>query len=327
MNMRLPSEAVVPGAAKSGQDLARDFYTACRPSLMADIPEIMARAAVGLAGEGSECFGCDDALSRDHDFGPGFCLWLPQAELAAALPKLEKALARLPQEFGGYASRLAPHARQGRVGPLALERFYAFFTGLEQPPTGNLQWLTIPEYQLAACTNGAVFEDQAGLFSFWRAALLAYYPEDVRLKKLTARCMVMAQAGQYNLPRCLRRGDGAAALLALARFAEAALSLVYLCNRRYMPFYKWAARLAAPLPVLGASAADLLRRVSATPLLGGPDPAAILNPVEDFCAQTASWLRGQGLSDAQGDWLWAHGPRILRHVADAKLRRMDLLQA
>ena len=219
MNMRLPSEAVVPGAAKSGQDLARDFYTACRPSLMADIPEIMARAAVGLAGEGSECFGCDDALSRDHDFGPGFCLWLPQAELAAALPKLEKALARLPQEFGGYASRLAPHARQGRVGPLALERFYAFFTGLEQPPTGNLQWLTIPEYQLAACTNGAVFEDQAGLFSFWRAALLAYYPEDVRLKKLTARCMVMAQAGQYNLPRCLRRGDGAAALLALALHA------------------------------------------------------------------------------------------------------------
>ena len=94
-----------------------------------------------------------------------------------------------------------------------------------------------------------------------------------------------------------------------------------------MPFYKWAARLAAPLPVLGASAADLLRRVSATPLLGGPDPAAILNPVEDFCAQTASWLRGQGLSDAQGDWLWAHGPRILRHVADAELRRMDLLQA
>ena len=97
MNMRLPSEAVVPGAAKSGQDLARDFYTACRPSLMADIPEIMARAAVGLAGEGSECFGCDDALSRDHDFGPGFCLWLPQAELAADLPKLEKALALLPQ--------------------------------------------------------------------------------------------------------------------------------------------------------------------------------------------------------------------------------------
>ena len=61
--------------------------------------------------------------------------------------------------------------------------------------------------------------------------------------------------------------------------------------------------------------------------VGGPDPAAILNPVEDFCAQTASWLRGQGLSDAQGDWLWAHGPRILRHVADAELRRMDLLQA
>ncbi|SDF26856.1 DUF4037 domain-containing protein [Desulfovibrio legallii] len=325
MSAPLPT-APPADAAESGLALARAFYDACRPSLLADIPDIMARAAVGLVGEGSECFGCDDALSRDHDFGPSFCLWLPQAELATALPRLETALARLPKHFGGYASRLVPQRRQGRVGPLALEPFYAFFTGLMEPPAENRQWLAIPECQLAACTNGEVFADPAGLFSRRRAALLAYYPEDVRLKKLTARCMIMAQAGQYNLPRCLRRGDGAAALLALARFVEAALSLVYLCNRRYMPFYKWAARLATPLPVLGAAVTGMLGRLRLLSL-DGSDPAAILDPVEAFCAQTAELLRREGLSDAQGDWLWAHGPRILRQVADADLRRMDLLQA
>ena len=32
------------------------------------------KIAVGFVGEGSERFGFDDVYSRDHDFGPGFCM-------------------------------------------------------------------------------------------------------------------------------------------------------------------------------------------------------------------------------------------------------------
>lgn len=309
----------------NGLELSRKFYEACLPMLREDIPGIMDKAAIGLVGEGSECFGCDDEHSRDHDYGPAFCLWLPREELRANLERVNAAFDRLPREFMGMESRLAPERRMGRVGPLPLEDFYAFFTGLAHAPETWREWLRIPEHQLAACTNGAVFADGAGAFSRWRDALLAFYPRDVFLKKLAARCMVMAQAGQYNLPRSLARGDGTAAMLAAARFAEAALSFVYLCNRRYMPFYKWAGRLARELPVLGPSVTTLLDLLAVTPLDAEHGKLAA-DGIETFCAAVASHLRAVGLSDVYGTWLWAHGPSIMTQVREPELRKLDLLQ-
>ena len=308
-----------------GLKLAREFYQVCQPILRAELAGIMDTAAVGLVGEGSECFGCDDAHSQDHDFGPAFCLWLPREVLLAEQPRIEAAFAKLPGEFMGFESRLAPQRRQGRVGPLSIEDFYAFFTGLDHAPATWQQWLAIPEYQLAACTNGEVFEDAGGAFTHWRTTLLAGYPHDVLLKKITARCMVMAQTGQYNLPRSLKRNDSVAVMLATARFAEAALSFVFLCNRRYMPFYKWAGKLAATLPVLGPQLARALSLVAQTPA-NQEHGAQIVAAVEEFCGMAAAHLRAVDLSRASGNWLWEHGPQILRHVEEPALLHMDMLQ-
>ena len=249
-----------------GLKLAREFYQVCQPILRAELADIMDTAAAGLVGEGSECFGCDDTHSQDHDFGPAFCLWLPRQVLQAHQQRIEAAFAMLPQTFQGFESRLAPQRRQGRVGPLPLEDFYAFFTALDHAPATWQEWLAIPEHQLAACTNGEVFEDPSGAFTRWRSALQRCYPRDVLLKKMAARCMVMAQTGQYNLPRSLQRDDPVAAMLAAARFAEAALSFVFLCNRRYMPFYKWAGKLAGDLAILGPQIAQTLRLLALAPM-------------------------------------------------------------
>ena len=308
-----------------GLKLAREYYQVCQPILRAELAGIMDTAAVGLVGEGSECFGCDDAQSQDHDFGPAFCLWLPREVLQGHLPHIEAAFAKLPREFQGFETRLVPQRRQGRVGPLAIEDFYAFFTGLDHAPATWQEWLAIPEYQLAACTNGEVFEDQGGVFTRWRTALLACYPRDVLLKKMAARCMVMAQTGQYNLPRSLQRNDPVATMLAAARFAEAVLSFVFLCNRRYMPFYKWAAKLAGDLPVLGPQAVQALHVLALAPMQGKHGSEAV-SAVEDFCTHAAEHLRTVGLSTAPGNWLWEHGPQIMRHVEEPALLRMDMLQ-
>ena len=124
-----------------GLKLAREFYQVCQPILRAELAGIIDTAAVGLVGEGSECFGCDDAHSQDHDFGPAFCLWLPREVLLAEQPRIEAAFAKLPHEFQGFASRLAPQSRQGRVGPLPIEDFYAFLRGSTMPrPPGRNGW-------------------------------------------------------------------------------------------------------------------------------------------------------------------------------------------
>ena len=66
-----------------GLELSRRYWREVgRPALERDCPQVLESAAAGLAGEGSECFGNDDVISRDHDWGPGFCLWLDRETMA-----------------------------------------------------------------------------------------------------------------------------------------------------------------------------------------------------------------------------------------------------
>lgn len=320
---------------EKGLALSRRFYQDCGLPLLTDrVPDLMERMAIGLAGEGSECFGFDDSVSRDHDWGPAFCLWLPEVELHRCAERLEDVLADLPETFAGYPGRMSPARRGDRVGPMSIEQFYARFTNLPRPPESWREWRLIPEHFLAVATNGEVFSDPPGKFTAFRQALLDFYPEDVRLKKIAARCALMAQSGQYNLPRMLRRGDRVAALLCMAEFSRQALSLTFLLNKKYVPFYKWAFRSVSSLPVLGQEIAHGLSRLTAQPWnMPDTSPAVrddrdvlqnVIDTTEEICGLFAACLRREGLSDGHSDWLLEHAPSIQNRIGIPELREMPL---
>lgn len=222
----------------NGIDLSKKyFYDIAYPIFKKNCPEILDISSIGLVGEGSECFGLDDDISKDHDFGPGFCIWLRDDDVKIYKNKIESLLEKMPKEFLGY-KRIDSKIVDKRVGLFSVEDFYEKYTSARKFPINDIDFLKIPESFLATVTNGEIFLDNCKLFSAYRKYLLDFYPEDVLRKKLAAYLFQMAQAGQYNLKRSLDRSDISAAFFAKAEFMEALFGVLFLFAKVYMPYYK-----------------------------------------------------------------------------------------
>lgn len=306
----------------NGMELARSYYNEYAPQIRRLFPQYAGRMAFGLVGEGSECYGYDDAISQDHDFGPGFCIWVSRETAQAIGSQLQAAYSALPRSFLGYTRQETPEGA-GRVGVIPIDRFYARYTNCTGVPASNLEWLRIPERFLSIATNGQVFDDPEGEFTRIRTALQGFYPADVLRKKIAARAAVISQSGQYNFPRCMNRGDAAAAYLAQAEFVKAAASMLYLLERRYMPFYKWAFRGMEDFRVCSQPAAQLKQLIQ---LGNDPQTAAQRQGlIESICTQTAAELQRQGFSGTADPFLQNHLPAIMSGIADPQIRQLHVM--
>ena len=291
-----------------------------------DFPELLPLLAVGLTGSGSECYGYDDDISRDHDYEPGFCIFLPD-ERAVDRPtafRLERAYAKLPKAMDGAVRSLSAPAGGPRKGVL---RTAEYFTDKAGTPDGTLtleQWLRLPDYALSEATNGEIFFDPYGEVTRIRARLTAQ-PEDIRLKKLAGHVLLMAQAGQYNYSRCLKHGETGAAQLAVGRFVESAMQTVFLLNRAYMPYYKWAFRAMRALPRLSLLA-ELLEYLLTTDN-DGQQAQDKQDVIEGIAADVIDELVDQKLTKASCGDLEKHAYSIQDGIRDASIRNMHILAA
>ena len=237
----------------NGLELSKAFFAEFgMPMLEREFPDQLPLMAAGLFGSGSECFGYDDSVSRDHDFEPGFCLFLPDESIVSRKTAflLERAYAKLPREYLGVRREILSPVGGPRRGVFRISEYFSDKVGSPDGVLSLEQWLTIPESALAEATNGLIFFDAYGLVTEIRKRL-SRFPEDVFLKRLAGNLLLMAQSGQYNYSRCLSHGEPAAAQLAIVEFVESAMSAVFLLNRKYQPFYKWRFRAFRELPLLG----------------------------------------------------------------------------
>lgn len=349
----------------SGLKLARAFWTQMgKPMIAAKYPQYAGRIAAGLVGHGSECYGFDDAYSQDHDFGPRFCLWLTDEDYAAIGEQLEADYEALPRKFSvdaqgrvtfeaharsdasgafpsaGAGSPVTPRAQGAnrRDGVFRIGDFFESITGYRTAPaqTAPHEWLMLQESTLAAATNGEVFADPTGLFSKTRQGF-KNMPDDVRLALISKRLGMIAQAGQYNLPRSLKRGDGAAAWLSIHEFVQATASLVFLVNVPmvvgYMPYYKWqfaalrklSGSMFALLPNVGEQL-ETVMRLSSTACYGGagfgeggkgaaPAIEKINDIVEQIAVDIVRELKREHLTTSGETFLEWQRPYVEDHIA------------
>lgn len=310
-----------------GLDISRAYFEQYgMPMLEEKFPDLIPQLAAGLIGEGSECSGYDDQVSRDHDFEPGFCLFLPGEDRVDRRTAflLERAYAALPREFMGLRRSLMQPVGGARRGVIRIPDFLMAKTGT---PDGRLtpeQWIALPEQSLLECVNGEVFFDNSGEITAARERL-SFYPEDVRRKKLAGALLIMAQAGQYNFSRCLDHGETAAAQTAVFEFVNAAMSAVFLLNKKYKPYYKWSFRALRALPELSFEA-ELFELLLTTDN-DGERREEKYGIIEGIAADLINALREKGLSEAVCGDLEKHAYSVNDGIEDPTLRNMHILAA
>lgn len=306
-----------------GMKISRAYFEQYGKGIIESFPQYKGYMAAGLVGEGSECFGYDDQLSTDHDFGPAFCIWVPNRIFNEAAPVIQKAYDQMPKEFMGM-KRIETAQGMGRVGVLSIENFYMKFTGLGDAPKDNLEWFRIPDNFLATASNGEVFVDNYGEFSRIRNIIKGFYPDDVLKKKLAARCVYMAQSGQYNYGRCMKRGHSQAAYLACGEFVRQAMAAIYLLNGKYTLYYKWMFKGAEDFTVL-KDAVEKLKRLIEIP--DTPENSRIKTDIiEEICVSIVGVLNIRGLTKSTEPFLQVQGEELMRSISDVRLANMHIMQ-
>lgn len=303
----------------NGLKLAEEYFiTHGLPLIRNKFPDYKDRIASGLVGLGSDCLGFDDKFSRDHDWGPGFCLWLTKTDYDQIGRSLMEAYSELPNTFLGY-EREPSEWGNNRVGVFEIGAFYQRLLGRPDAPETLYDWLVLHGDHLSVCTSGKVFYDPLGEFSGIRGKLLAFYPDDVRLAKIAACCMVIGQSGQYNFPRSQWRQDYFAAQYAETKFCADVMSLVYLLNRSYAPYYKWLMSGIKFQPLLGKF---IFEKVSEMVNLNDYKQKKMI--IDEICSVVIQEIQKEGLSDSSSKFLVDHGPVIHEKIVDPTLHNMNV---
>ena len=310
---------------RKGMDICYDYYmTYGKPMLEQKFPEYVERIAVGLVGEGSDCFGYDDDISADHDWGPDFCMWVTRDTYEEIGEELQKAYMELPTEFEG-AVRKGGNGEGKRRGVQIIDSFYERLAG--PFVQGKPDYRNASDAGLAAAVNGRVFEDPEGIFTGIRQELQKGFPEEILYLKIAESMAMFCQTGQYNFDRVCRRKDAITAQLMLSDCIRSALKLVLYMNGKYPPHDKWL--LTSVKQLQGTEPVVSLLQQLAT-LYTGADILENCDKIQEIIGQIASLLANELyardiISDTES-YLDVHTDELVKKAALSKYTDEELAE-
>jgi len=241
-----------------GVDLSRRYFQKVGlPALRQHFPGWVDRVACGLIGPGSDVFGYDDEISRDHNWGPRFWVVLsPEDYGAIGRQMTERLLAELPADFEGYGIREFPSGKGERhVRVWDVRDMCESMLGYADVPEDDVSWLGIAEHRLFELHAGEVWHDPQRLLIGLRERT-SYFPEMVWRKR-----MAFFWEGVFfadNFVRCAVRGERVAEQMYLGWALHCIMRLAFMLNRRYAPYRKWLHRAFRELPRLASEIDPLL---------------------------------------------------------------------
>ena len=308
----------------SVRDKNRNFYERYVADMIhARFPAYEQRIAVGIAGEGSDCFGYDDEISRDHDFGTGVCLWVTDEDMERFGQDLSEAYSELVEsvERSYYTDRL-----RERRGVMTIHDFYSNILLIDCDTDGcrmsEEDWYRLDHSSLSTAVNGEVFRDDLGCFTAFRKLLLDYFPEGVWRARMAEELHAYAASMQVNYARCMTRGDIVAAQLCRAQGLRSAMELYFLLRRIYPPYYKWTYRALKELDEEGVFSGKI-QELAQTSI----DPEAwdgtryhpnrlnykdrIVSLAEEIASEIEEMMKEKGLIEARTRYLEAHVREVL----------------
>ncbi len=234
-----------------GLEIAKAFYFEWgKPYLEESFPDLAKRVAVGRIS-GSDVLGGDDEISKDHNWGPQFTIFLSAEDYAAHAETLSAEInAAAPNPWRGYK---LDGGGDKSVNVECIPNLFKTWFGFGKLPQNNDAWKAVVqkgvdggihygrESSLYFLRHGAIWFDGSGELTAWRKALHTY-PQTIWRTRLAEEIFRVWHHGEYNfVQRVAKRHDPLAKAICIGEFVNGVMRTYLLLNQDFTPYWKWLA--------------------------------------------------------------------------------------
>jgi hypothetical protein len=307
-----------------GLDVAEDFFLHWGiPALEEEFPDLLRRISAGRFS-GSDVLRADDDISKDHNWGPQFTLFLSQDDFEKFATHLSQTMnEKAPPNWNGYR---VDGAGDKNVLVENVPEWVEKHIGFAAFPQSDSDWNIVVRHRRLGGTvearesalyylrYGALWLDNNEEFGRWRK-VLEKYPDTVWYARLAEECFRMWQYGQYNfIQRISKRDDPLAVSLCLGEFVEGVMRMLLLLYRHYTPYWKWLAHEFRRVD-RASHYAPLLET-----LVNSDDRVQQVNLVKQICDDIYQELLSIGVISKRG----THEQHLYEiHLVNAQLELLD----